>query len=224
MDTGFVLFTNLKISKFMQKYDSIIFDIDGTLWNASKASSNGWNVYLTKKGYHATVKKEDIESVAGCIFEECVKKLLAHINEPLPSLLKNLNHHETEAVKSEGGVFYNKVKELMPRLANKYKLYLVSNCQEWYMNVFFEKSNFKNLFADWDCHGRLKRSKADNIKDIIKRNNLQNPVYIGDTMIDKNASSEAGIDFIHARYGHQKIESEMAFNSFEELAHYLLCQ
>ena len=206
----------------MKKYDSIIFDIDGTLWNASAASANGWNVYLNQMGYNTTVKKETIESVAGCVFEECVKKLLAHINEPLPSLLKNLNHYETEAVKSEGGVFYEGVKSLMPKLADHYKLYLVSNCQEWYMNVFFEKSNFKNLFTDWDCHGRLKKSKAENIKDIIKRNNLQNSVYVGDTKIDQKSSMEAGIDFIHAGYGHQKFEAPVSFNSFSEIVDYLI--
>ncbi len=171
-------------------------------------------------GYNTVISKK--ESVAGCVFEECVKKLLPHIQEPLVSLLENLNDYEIEAVKKEGGVFYQGVRDLIPKLSKKYELFLVSNCQEWYMDVFLEKSNLRDYFADWDCHGRLKRSKAANIKDIIKRNELEKPVYVGDTLIDKQSSKEARIDFIHARYGHQKIEAEVGFDSFEEIVNYLI--
>ena len=44
-------------------------------------------------------------------------------------------------------------------------------------------------------------SKAENIKLVMERNGLENPVYIGDTDLDGKSSREAGISFIHAAYG-----------------------
>jgi phosphoglycolate phosphatase len=53
---------------------------------------------------------------------------------------------------------------------------------------------------------------------IIERNQLQNPVYVGDTEGDGNASREAGIPFVFARYGLGHADTyNKVIDSFEEL-------
>jgi len=53
---------------------------------------------------------------------------------------------------------------------------------------------------------------------IIQRNNLINPVYVGDTEGDLKASRYAGIPFIYARYGFGNVkEFDYVIDSFEEL-------
>ena len=47
-------------------------------------------------------------------------------------------------------------------------------------------------------------SKSDAIKEILKRNNITSACYVGDIKKDMDAALEAGIDFIHARYGFEK--------------------
>ena len=53
--------------------------------------------------------------------------------------------------------------------------------------------------------------------DIVRRNNLKNPVYVGDTIKDMLSSQEAGVDFIHAAYGFGEVDCEKKINSLSEL-------
>ena len=43
---------------------------------------------------------------------------------------------------------------------------------------------------------------------MIKRNNIDKAVYVGDTILDMQAADEAGIPFIHAAYGFGKPDRE----------------
>jgi phosphoglycolate phosphatase len=49
----------------METYDSIIFDLDGTLWDASEACANAWNIALLTG---LSVKPDDIRGVSGLLF------------------------------------------------------------------------------------------------------------------------------------------------------------
>jgi beta-phosphoglucomutase-like phosphatase (HAD superfamily) len=51
-------------------YDAIIFDVDGTLWNASQASAEGWNRGLAKLGCDRTITARDVERVPRRPFED----------------------------------------------------------------------------------------------------------------------------------------------------------
>lgn len=62
-------------------HDAIVFDIDGTLWNACSASAKGWNAGLAKLGIDKQVSPEHIERVAGYPFETCVDLILPGIRD-----------------------------------------------------------------------------------------------------------------------------------------------
>ena len=58
-----------------------------------------------------------------------------------------------------------------------------------------------------------------------ERNNLSNPVYVGDTAGDASAAREAEIDFIYAEYGFGEVEPSLyvgVIDSFKELKDILL--
>lgn len=70
-----------------------------------------------------------------------------------------------------------------------------------YAKLFLDKSNLGKYFVDYigtTSHGI---SKAEAIKKMVSRNNINSACYIGDIKKDMEASKEANIDFIHARYG-----------------------
>lgn len=209
------------------QYDSIIFDLDGTLWNAASASAKGWNEGFKELGFQgASVSGKDIESVAGKPFEECVLGLFPDIDlEKYPTLYNVLNKHEEEHVKRDGGVLYDGVKDGLLALSKHYGLYLVSNCQVWYLENFISFSQLGGVFKDVECYGRTKSSKAINLKDVIKRNNLNAPVYVGDTYGDLTSAKEVDVDFMCAAYGFGKdLEAKASFDSFNELSSYFLTQ
>ena len=131
----------------IKNFDALIFDIDGTLWNASPASAKGWNLGLKKLGIDLKVTPEQIEKVAGRPCEQCMDILLPGLRAKIPELFETLNQSETEVVKSEGGKFFDGVLEGIRQLAERYQIFLVSNCQEWYMDLFLDFSNLKPWLA-----------------------------------------------------------------------------
>ena len=71
---------------------------------------------------------------------------------------------------------------------------------------------------DYENPGRTGLSKGENINLIIERNNLDSPVYVGDTAGDFTAAKYAGIPFIYAKYGFGQVtEYDDVIEKFEEL-------
>jgi phosphoglycolate phosphatase len=203
-------------------YDAIIFDIDGTLWNASLASSNGWNAGLAKLGIKKKISSKQIENVSGNTYETCVDILLPGLKVEYPDLLRILNDREIEAVKFSGGVFYEGVIEGVSELASKYKIFLVSNCQQWYLNLFLDFSGFKPVLTGFDCHGISGLHKSEMLVKIKNNYSLSNPVFIGDAVSDEIAAREANIEFMYASWGFGGPARETkAVNSFTNLLDYL---
>ena len=185
-------------------YDALIFDIDGTLWNASATSAKGWNMGLTKLGIDKKVSAEQIGMVAGLPYEECVDMLFPGMRKSYPELFKTLDKYETEAIKSEGGLFFDGVIEGILELAGRYKIFLVSNCQEWYLRLFLDFSGLKHILAGADCNGISGLPKNEMLLRMKRDYALKNPVYIGDTAGDEEAAELADIDFIFASWGFGK--------------------
>jgi hypothetical protein len=68
-------------------------------------------------------------------------------------LLPLFTAREQEVVNRAGGTLYSGVKIGMPQLARVYRLFLVSNCQAWYLACFLDHSGLRSCFTGWDCYG-----------------------------------------------------------------------
>jgi phosphoglycolate phosphatase len=203
-------------------YDAVIFDIDGTLWNASSASAKGWNLGLESIGLTQRVTAEQVESVAGNSYEECIDILLPGQKKRHAGLLDALNEYETKVVTSDGGEFYHGVVAGIIRLASDCRVYLVSNCQEWYLNLFLDFSQLGPVFSGVDCYGMSGLPKNEMLSRTKRTHSLQNPVYVGDTASDEKAAALAGIPFIHVAWGFGKPEGKPKIvHSFDELLDHL---
>ena len=185
----------------MPRNDALIFDIDGTLWNASPASAKGWNLGLAKLGIDRQVSPAQVETVAGHPFAQCVELLLPGLRTQYPELLDILDEYETLVVKSEGGKFYDGVRDGITQLANTYEIFLVSNCQAWYLDLFLDFSGLRPVLAGFDCHGLSGSPKHAMLTRIKTDHALNRPVYIGDTAGDEAAAKEATMAFLHVGWG-----------------------
>lgn len=205
----------------MTNHDALIFDIDGTLWNACAASAKGWNNALLKLGIEKTVTAKEIESIAGLPFDECIETLLPGLLNVHPHLLAALNDAELEVVKNEGGIFYEGAIDGFKLLSEDYQIFLVSNCQDWYLKLFLELSGLEPLLAGYDCNGLSDLPKHDMLTNMISKYDLKNPVYIGDTASDEAACKQANLDFIHVSYRFgTTVNKCLSFDSFGVLIDY----
>ena len=101
----------------------------------------------------------------------------------------------------EGGTLYPGALDVIPRLAARIPLLIVSNCQAGYIEVFLTYSGLAQCFTDFECWGNTGRPKAENVAAVIARRQLRRPLFIGDTEGDREAALRNGLRFVHAAYG-----------------------
>jgi len=199
------------------KHDAIIFDVDGTLWNACPATAKGWNMALDTLGIAQQISSGDIEGVVGKPFDECVAALFPRVAVERSVLMEMLDEYEKQVVELEGGRLYDGVQEGIKELSKHYVIFLVSNCQDWYLGTFLKFSGIEPYLKGFDCYGMSGVPKYQMLIDMKGRHQLQNPVYIGDTEGDAEAAEKSGIDFQHVGYGFGENISHPSFATFPEL-------
>jgi len=201
-------------------YDSIIFDLDGTLWDAADACSKGWNKALIDCDLgHIAVSANDIRGVSGLPFQECVSTMFSGVDGlDYQKLSEAIDREEMHHVSLFGGELYDGVVEGIVKLSEGFPLFLISNCQSWYLESFWENHKMKHHFRDHDCHGNSGVSKSEMIKKMCREKSLGRTIYVGDTRGDQISSREAGVEFAFAEYGFGKTsEPELSFSNFTEL-------
>ena len=183
--------------------DSLIFDIDGTLWDSTPIVAEAWNSCLSAVGHpEFSVTADILKSVFGQTLPDIARKLFPGISpEAQMSLIDRCCDAEHKALAETPAPLFEGLRDVLPLLSRRYPLFIVSNCQAGYIELFLEATGLSSLFTDHLCPGDTGVAKAANILTIARRHSLQHPVYIGDTQGDLNACREAGVPFVFASYG-----------------------
>ena len=203
-----------------KEIDAIIFDLDGTLWNTIDSCLKATRFVKNEHNdITRSVTREQIESAMGKTADEIVNIYYGYLpKEKREEYATETFNKNVDNLLKEGGTLYPNTKETIIKLRKKYKLYIVSNCVKGYIESFLNTSGLKDYFDDYESYGNTLLSKDENIKLVISRNNLQNPIYVGDTEGDKKASYYAGIPFVYATYGFGRVESfDYKINNIREL-------
>ena len=194
----------MEIKMDMENKDlAIIFDLDGTLWNSTGCACAIWNRVLEKhNNISIRMTKERAEQLMGKTMEDIGKILFPELNEEeRNAIVDEFGDEEVKYLAENGAILYEGLEEILKVLSRKYKLYIVSNCQDGYVSAFLQAHKLERYFFDIEMSGRTGLGKGNNIKLIMKRNNIKSAVYIGDTDGDEKSARFAGIPFIYAKYG-----------------------
>ena len=207
------------------KYDSIIFDLDGTLWDSSANVAKAWQAAIEQVDYVTEVMTvEKVRSITGLAYNVIFDTLFPYLDtEKRNELMAICAKYELEILYTLGGELYPGLDETLAYLAANYRLFIVSNCQSGYIEVFFKISQMEYYFIGHQCYGTKGNPKAENIKDIVNDHGLKAPVYVGDTMGDYTSATKAGVPFIFANYGFGKVEEGQVatISNFSELVELL---
>ncbi|MDB5022502.1 MAG: family hydrolase [Mucilaginibacter sp.] len=190
------------------KFDSIIFDLDGTLWDSTGNVALAWEAARKQVDYVTeAITVERVKSITGMAYDVIFEVLLPDLDVEKRNYFKAIcAQSEIDTLSAKGGDLYAGLDDTIKSLAGKYKLYIVSNCQSGYIETFLSHCAVAGYFLGHQCYGTKGRPKAENIKDIVNDHQLQAPVYIGDTMGDYTSATKAGVPFIFADYGFGKVE------------------
>lgn len=116
-----------------KKYDSIIFDLDGTLWNTLTACTNGWNDGLRSLGISKRITTNDLKKVVGNPWNICAEILFPDLIIKHTNLFKTLDDYEQEFIKQSQiqksfqdhdcfGISKKPKSEMINDMAKKYTL------------------------------------------------------------------------------------------------------
>lgn len=200
--------------------DSLIFDLDGTLWDTCASCAKAWNSVLRRNGIaYREILADDVRRVTGRPHDQCIRDTFSGFDD---AVLKRLSDEtaveDSRVIELEGGVLYPGVAEGLTQLALKYPLFIVSNCQAGYVELFLRLSGLASLFRDFECWGNTGLAKPDNLRAVIERNQLARPWFIGDAPGDEQAARACRVPFVLAAYGFSTVEShELQLGAFSDL-------
>jgi phosphoglycolate phosphatase len=206
----------------IRERDSIIFDLDGTLWDASETVARAFNDSIKEIGFDISLSSLEIRNFSGMKMDDIFSQHFSFIpKEKLQIFEDNYSTREKKYLNESGGKLFPNIRATLEKLSKNYRLFIVSNCLSGYIESFLDYYDLNPYFDDFECFGNGGLPKDENIRIIVTRNDLQNPIYIGDTIWDKESSDKAGVDFIYAAYGFGKIENaEYQIENFEDLLKY----
>ena len=183
------------------KIDGIIFDLDGTLWDSTQVVSDSWGLTLRQSfGADHWPDRDAVRSIMGMTAAEIAAALFSEYGERAEEICTACIHGENDYIAEHCGEIYPGVEEMLRALSEHFPLFIVSNCLDGYIQCFLKASGFEGFIRDFES-GRTGLSKAGNIQLICRRNALENPVYVGDTVMDEKSAADAGCPFIHVTYG-----------------------
>ena len=202
-------------------FDGIILDVDGTIWDTTSIVAEAWNIAIDNnfpKLEHVTA--QILKGQFGKTMKTIADNLFSSLSENEKYILmEKCCQEEQKALHSNTkNITYKGVVETIESLSKKIPVFIVSNCQKGYIEVVMEKNKITSFITDFECYGNTGLNKDQNIVLVIKRNNLKNAVYVGDTQGDYDACKKASIPFVWASYGFGKPDDENYFAKIENFS------
>ena len=200
--------------------DSLIFDLDGTLWDCIPTGVQAWTETFRDCGLGALPLSEDfVRSFVGLPINTVFQLLYPQGNEEKYRMFaRQLALNEERLLKKRLNPLYPGVNRVLRELAAHFPLFVVSNCLSGYIEHFLDQYGLGSVVTDFECYGDTGRPKKDNIQAVDQRHGMTRPVYIGDTLTDCQAARENDMPFIWARYGYGQVKEAAYFiDQFTEL-------
>ncbi|TWR25798.1 HAD family hydrolase [Mucilaginibacter pallidiroseus] len=208
----------------MQKPDSLIFDMDGTLWDAVDTYAHSWNVVFQEMGIEKHIDRSVIAPMVGWEGKKVIETLMPEFDQQKRlDIYATVNDRRHLLIGDMGGILYDGVREGLPLLAQKYKVFILSNCAKGIIQQFIKWAGIEQYITDELAYGVNFMPKHHNIKLLTHKHKLTHPYYIGDTAGDGEQTRLAGIPFVFVSYGFgTTADYDLKFDDFTSLTNYFV--
>lgn len=186
------------------QFESLIFDIDGTLWDSRALVAEGYNLQLRAEGLDEyCVDAERLRPLFGKVMTAIADELFPHLpkKERYGLMERCMERENRYLAENECRIGYEGIEQTLESLSKRHRLFIVSNSQRGYPELCIGKLGLGNWICGHLCFGDTGTTKGRTIKALMERFQISSCAYIGDTQGDYEATLEAGIPFIWADYG-----------------------
>jgi len=200
-------------------FDGILFDLDGTLWDSVPEVALSWSQGLREMGVdRPPLTVEELRPCMGLLLPDIGAKLMPGLDpDRRAAVMDRCCELEVDYLARHGAALYPGAAETLSALSAHSRLFVVSNCQDGYIQAFFQGTGLGRWFSGFESAGHTGLTKAQNIRLVADRYGLKAPVYIGDTALDAASAAEAGVPFLHAAYGFGQVEGAAAVSAFGDI-------
>lgn len=201
--------------------DALIFDMDGTLWDAVDTYAEIWNMAFEREGIEQRITRNDLLALIGTPIDDIIRHFVpADQVEHLLQVIAGLVVTELPRL---GGRLYEGVQEGIATLAQHYQLFMLSNCDELELPIFVRYAGIEPYITDTLAYGNTHLRKADNMRLLAEKYHLQHPVYVGDTDSDCSEAHRAGVPFVWMSYGFGTTDrAQLQFDNFSDMVNHFI--
>lgn len=189
----------------MKKYDTVIFDLDGTLLNTLEDLEDSVNFALTLHGF-PTRTTDEIRRFLGNGVARLIELSIPYgiNNSNFEKCLADFKQYYSKNMQNKTSPF-NGIMELLSQLSKKnYKLAIVSNKFDSAV-----KSLNKLYFGEYinvaigESKNVSRKPSPDSVFEALKElnSNTDTAVYVGDSEVDVQTAKNAGITCIGVTWG-----------------------
>jgi len=194
----------------MKKYDTVIFDLDGTLLNTLEDLVDSVNFALTLYGFPCR-RMEDIRSFAGNGIARLIELAIPNgrNNPQYEKCLADFRFHYSKNMQNKTTA-YDGIMELLDRLAKEnFKIAIVSNKFDTAvkeLNQIYFKEYIK--LAIGETKDVLKKPAPDMLFKAIEQlgSTVHETMYIGDSEVDVKTAKNSGVTSIGVTWGFRNRE------------------
>ena len=186
------------------RFESLIFDIDGTLWDSRVLVAEGYNLQLQEEGLaRFRTDPETLKALFGKVMTDIADALFPTLpaQERYPLMERCMARENRYLHENPCQVGYPGIRETLEALSRNHRLFSVSNRQCGYPEVCMEKLGIRELISGHLCFVDTQAPKGETIRILMERHGITSAAYIGDTQGDAEAARDAGIPFVWASYG-----------------------
>ena len=186
------------------QFESLIFDIDGTIWDSRALVAEGYNLQLRDEGLaQYFVDAQRLRPLFGMVKDAIADELFPNLppRERYALIERCMEREHQHLLKNECRIGYQGIEEAMELLSGHHRLFIVSNSQQGYPELCMEKLGLGRWITGHLCFGDTGTSKGKTIRALMEQYQIKSCAYIGDTQGDYEATLEADVPFIWAAYG-----------------------
>ena len=128
--------------------DSMIFDVDGTLWNSTEIVAKAWTKAIEENTeMHMVITAAQLRSLFGQTLPDIARQIFPEeTTERQLELIDLCCEEEHRMLLKTPAPTYPGLEDTLEVLSKTYPLYIVSNCEAGYIETFLKTTGLGSYF------------------------------------------------------------------------------